>query len=129
MVIKGVLKEELQNSLQMKKSYERELANIPKGSLIKKRIKGQEYFYIVERKNGKVKFHYKGKELSSDIINKYKKAKQKSYIWRKAEILTRICKHNNNNCSSFSCIYKCRGQCTAGSIRVKVLPALPGKTA
>lgn len=76
MVIKGVLKEELQNSLQMKKSYEKELANIPKGSLIKKNIKGQEYFYIVERKDGKVKFHYKGKVVSSEIINKYKKAKQ-----------------------------------------------------
>ncbi len=32
-VIKGVLKEELENSIQMKSDYERELSKLPKGSL------------------------------------------------------------------------------------------------
>jgi len=41
-VIKSVLKEELANSLAMKKNYERELAKLPKGSLVKKTIKGHE---------------------------------------------------------------------------------------
>ena len=50
--IKGVLKEELKNSLEMKKNYERELVKLPKGSLVKKKIKGKEYYYLVERKNG-----------------------------------------------------------------------------
>ena len=48
-VIKSVLKEELENSLRMKSDYERELAKLPKGSLIKKRIKGHEYYYLVFR--------------------------------------------------------------------------------
>ena len=73
-VIKGVLKEELKNSLQMKKDYERELAKLPKGSLIRKIIRGHEYYYLVERKNGKVKFTYKGKATKEEI-NKYKEAK------------------------------------------------------
>ncbi len=44
-VIKSVLKEELDNSLTMKKDYERELARLPKDSLVKKKIKGHEYYY------------------------------------------------------------------------------------
>lgn len=45
-VIKSVLKEELANSLAMKGDYERQLANLPKGSLVKKKIKGYEYYYL-----------------------------------------------------------------------------------
>ena len=73
--IKGVLKEELENSLQMKADYERELAKLPKGSLIKKKIKGHEYYYLLLRENGKVKFIYKGK-VSKEEIKKYQEAKE-----------------------------------------------------
>ena len=63
-VIKGVLQEELENSLHMKKIYEEKLAELPKGSLIQKKIKGHNYFYIVSRQDGKVKFEYIGKKVS-----------------------------------------------------------------
>ena len=66
-VIKGVLKEELANSLQMEKNYIRELSNLPKGSLIKKKIKGHEYYYLLFREKGKVKFIYKGKVTEEEI--------------------------------------------------------------
>ncbi|MFH1283788.1 MAG: hypothetical protein ABII27_09025 [bacterium] len=82
-VIKGVLKEELENSLRMKSDYERELAKLPKGSLIKKKVKGYEYYYLLLRENGKVKFIYKGKKLSPDIIKKYKEAKEYRAKYRK----------------------------------------------
>lgn len=81
-VIKGALKEELKNSLQMKESYERELAKLPKGSLIKKKIKGHEYYYLIVREKGKVKFIYQGK-LSDDEIKKYKEAKEYRAKYRK----------------------------------------------
>jgi hypothetical protein len=76
MVIKGVLKEELDNSIRMKKKYEQELAKLPVGSLIKKKIKGHEYYYIVFRENGDVKFIYKGKKVSEDLIKEYARAKE-----------------------------------------------------
>jgi len=76
MAIKGVLREELQNSLQMKKRYEEELAKLPKGSLIKKKIKGHYYYYVVLRERGKVKFIYKGRNLSLDVVKKYSEAKK-----------------------------------------------------
>jgi sRNA-binding regulator protein Hfq len=81
-VIKGVLKEELANSLQMKKSYERELAKLPKGSLVKKKVKGHEYYYLLLREKGKIKFIYKGK-VSESEIRKNKEVKEYRAKYRK----------------------------------------------
>jgi len=82
-VIKSVLEEELANSLAMKKDYEKELAKLPKGSLIKKSVKGHEYYYLVVREKGKVKFIYKGKKVSKKEIQKYKQAKEFRAKYRK----------------------------------------------
>ena len=82
-VIKGALKEELNNSLQMKRSFERELAKLPKGSLIKKKIKGHEYYYLLLRQKEKIKFIYKGK-LSGDEVQKFKEAKEYRAKYRKS---------------------------------------------
>jgi hypothetical protein len=73
--IKGVLKEELQNSLEMKRDYKRELEKLPKGVLIKKIIRGHEYYYLIRREGGKVRFDYKGKP-SSEEIKQYEEAKK-----------------------------------------------------
>lgn len=81
-VIKGVLKEELENSIGMKSDYERELAKLPKGSLIKKKVKGHEYYYLLLREKGKVRFIYKGK-VSDEEIKKYKEAKEYRAKYRK----------------------------------------------
>ncbi len=80
-VIKGVLKEELENSRDMLKSYQREIAKI-KGCLIRKKIGKRYYYYLVKRQGKKVKFVYKG-PISEEIkeayaeqrkrLNKYKK--------------------------------------------------------
>jgi len=81
-VIKGVLKEELDNSLRMKITYQRELAKLSKGSLVKKKIRGNEYYYLVLREKGKIKFIYKGK-LDADEIKKYKQVKEYRTKYRK----------------------------------------------
>jgi hypothetical protein len=81
--IKGVLKEELENSLKMKVNYERELAKLPKGSLVKSKRKGHEYYYLVFRHEGKVKLEYKGK-VSKGEIDRYKQVKGKRAHYRKS---------------------------------------------
>ena len=82
-VIKSMLREELVNSLAMKKSYEKELAKLPKGSLIKKNVRGHEYYYLVMRDNGRVKFVYKGRRVGEKEIQKYKQAKEYRAKYRK----------------------------------------------
>ncbi len=83
MAIKGVLKEELENSIKMQQKYEEELQKLPVGSLKKKKIKGHEYYYIVMRENGKVKFVYKGKSVSEALIEEYARAKEMRAKYRK----------------------------------------------
>lgn len=73
MAIKEMLKEELDNSIRMERDYLEAIAKLPKGSIIKKNIRGNIYYYLVMRDNGKVKFIYKGKMEKADI-DKYHQA-------------------------------------------------------
>ncbi|MBL7072645.1 MAG: hypothetical protein ISS33_02545 [Candidatus Omnitrophica bacterium] len=82
MVIKGVLKEELQNSQSIKKEYERELAKLPKGCLVKKNIKGHHYYYVAKREGQKVVFVYQ-KNISGKEIKRYQDAKRRRKKYRK----------------------------------------------
>ena len=81
-VIKGVLEEELQNSLRMKKQYEKALQEFPKGSLVEKKIRGHKYYYLAFREGKKVKFIYKGK-ISEEEKKKYIEAKKLRAKYRK----------------------------------------------
>ncbi len=73
-VIKGALKEELENSLRMKKEYEKALKELPDGCLAEKKIRGHKYYYLVKRFHKKVKYIYKGKLLKEEVA-KYNDAK------------------------------------------------------
>ncbi len=84
MIIKSVLREELQNSLRMKKQYEKELAKLPQGSLVKRKIKGHEYYYLIYRENGKFKSVYKGKSVPEKEQKKYQEAKELRAKYRKS---------------------------------------------
>lgn len=75
-VIKSVLKEELANSLRMKKEYEKILKNYPGGSFIKKEISGHKYYYLAVRVGKKVKFIYKGKKLPQEAIANLNRSKE-----------------------------------------------------
>lgn len=73
-VIKGVLAEELENSLRMKKEYEAALKKLPEGCISVKKIRGHEYCYLVKRVGKKVKYIYKGK-MSQEEKKKFEEAK------------------------------------------------------
>lgn len=84
MVIKSVLREELKNSIRMKSRYKKELSLLPRGSIIKKKIGIHYYYYLVYRDRGKVKFVYKGKNISADTAAKYRRAKSLRAKYRKS---------------------------------------------
>ena len=81
-VIKGVLKEELDNSLRMKKEYEQALKNLLRGCLAARNIGGHQYYYLVKRVDKKVKYIYKGK-IQEEEKQKYAKAKELRPKYRK----------------------------------------------
>lgn len=74
-VIKGVLKEELKNSLRMKRGYESAIKKLPKGAIVFRMVRGHRYYYLVSKKKGKLIYKYKGK-ISSEEIKKYEMAKK-----------------------------------------------------
>lgn len=74
MFVKDVLREELQNSLRMKANYEKALAGMPRGSLVRRILKGHPYFYLVFRDKGRVRSVYKGK-LSKEEVKRFDKAR------------------------------------------------------
>lgn len=74
-IIKGVLEEELENAFRQEKAYLKALSELPQGALIKKTIKDNDYYYLIYREGGKVKFLYKGK-LSQEEVAKYEEIKK-----------------------------------------------------
>lgn len=66
-VIKGVLAEELENSLGMQKDYESALHKLPQGCLVQKQIRGHAYYYIVQRQGQKIVHTYRGKSSPKEI--------------------------------------------------------------
>ena len=75
MFIIGMLKEELENSIQARAAYRSAMDKLSKGSLVRKEIKGRSYYYLAYREGKKVRFDYKGK-LSEKEIKRYEKARE-----------------------------------------------------
>jgi len=75
MIIKTVLREELENSSRLEKEYKKLLKALPQGALVSKIIKGNQYYYLAKRVGKKVKHFYKGK-ISGEEKKKYEEAKK-----------------------------------------------------
>ena len=69
--MEGILRQELIRLKETEKSYVREVAKLPRGSLQEKRIKGIHYLYLVSSRNSKVSYRYLG-HLSEEALEKLK---------------------------------------------------------
>ena len=76
MAIKELMREELANSRRMVRDYRRALARLPRGSLVKKMIRGRAYYYIARREKGRVQFRYVGRKMDPEEIARYRDAKK-----------------------------------------------------
>ena len=83
MAIREILVEELENSLHMEREYSARLAQLPKGSLVKRIRNQNEYYYIVYRENGKVCLDYVGKEVSAEMKERYRDGKARRAQYRR----------------------------------------------
>jgi hypothetical protein len=83
MAIKELLREELENSLRMERDYQRELAKLPRGCIVRKVIGERVYFYLAFRENGRVRFQYKGRKLDDRVVAKYSEAKRLRVQYRR----------------------------------------------
>lgn len=82
-IMKGLAREELENSMRIKKNYEDAIKGLPKGSLSKKRINGREYYYLFYRESpNKVRSRYLGK-LSDEEAKEYQEKIRKRRAYEK----------------------------------------------
>lgn len=68
-ILNGVLNEELDRLNKLKKNYGKQIAKLPKGSLIRKNIKGNIYYYLNYRQEKKKIFKYIGKLSGKELEN------------------------------------------------------------
>jgi hypothetical protein len=83
MAIRELLKEELGNSLRMERDYRRELARLPRGSIVRKKIGSRVYFYLAARDKDRVRFKYKGRTMDDSGLAKYREAKRLRVQYRR----------------------------------------------
>jgi len=76
-ILNGVLNEELDRLNKLKKNYEKQIAKLPKGSLIKKNIKGNIYYYLNYRQEKKKIFKYIGKLPGKELENLFAKIEER----------------------------------------------------
>lgn len=90
-IIKGVLEEELKKAMLAQGEYEKAMATLPRGVLVKKFVKGYQYYYLMSREKSKVRFEYKGKLLGREI-KFYEEVKKDRARYRKlfTEVTKRI---------------------------------------
>jgi len=81
--VQGVLYEELENSIRIKKRYIEALLQIKKGCLREKIVNGKRYFYLAYREGTKVKYSYLGK-LSEQQIKEYRENQKKRKEYQKS---------------------------------------------
>ena len=78
-----ILEDERRRLLQLKERYEREIAELPKGSLSRKRRWNKEYVYLAYRDSNKVKFYYVGSSDSDAVIAVRNKIEQRKSLEEK----------------------------------------------
>jgi hypothetical protein len=74
--IYGVLKEEYGRLREKKQDYENKLQQLPKGTLVKKHIKGHDYNYLAYRAWGKVVTDYVKDNSLDEIRHKLEQRKK-----------------------------------------------------
>jgi hypothetical protein len=57
-ILRSMILEELDRSRRMRKAYAFELSGMPQEAIVRKRIKGRDYYYWMARKDGKVVNRY-----------------------------------------------------------------------
>ncbi len=91
-IVKSVFQDELERNQRLVARYEKELKNLPKGSIFKRKIGNKEYLYLNYREGEKVisKFLGKAEEFNSEELQlqldkrkEYKKLLKKLKIEQK----------------------------------------------
>jgi len=76
-IVYGMLQEEKQRNLETQETYRHEIMSLPKGSVVVKKISGNDYYYLKYRQDNKIKTDYLGRDKKKVECVKRKIEKRK----------------------------------------------------
>lgn len=79
-VLRAVLEEELDRNVRMLLRYKEELEKLPKGTIVKRVINEQQYYYLSYRRDKKVVTKYLGNVADTDITDLQKQLDERKHI-------------------------------------------------
>lgn len=74
-VLEGILRDSKKYYEDLKKSLEKKISELPKGTIKKRLINGNKYYYLQYRSGNKVIQKYIGKDIPPQILQAIKKRK------------------------------------------------------
>lgn len=93
-ILKGILKDSLDYCLDLDKRLKARLRDLPRGSILKRRIGRQDYYYLKVRDGRRVKSHYLGKrrpvELERQVEERRLVKKQLDEVSENLRMLARV---------------------------------------
>lgn len=93
-ILKGILKESLDYYLDLNNRLKARLKELPRGSILKRRIGRHEYFYLKVREGNRVRSQYLGKEKPEAMEKAIKERRllkqQLKEVERNVKLLARI---------------------------------------
>ena len=88
--VHDILREEYSRLKRLKNQYTKELESLPRGTISRKKIRNNEYYYLAYRVKDKVKFDYLGKKGAPGL------REIESQIARRKEIEAKLRRVNNS---------------------------------
>jgi hypothetical protein len=82
-IVFEILEDERRRLVELKESYERRIAELPRGSLSRKKRWNKDYCYLAYREAGKVKFDYIGPADSEAVEEMVGRVEQRKTIEKK----------------------------------------------
>lgn len=79
-IVIDVMKDELNRNLEMQSAYSKEIALLPKGTIITKQIGHHEYLYLLYRAEGRVRTEYIGAKEKIVIEDIQKEIDKRKYF-------------------------------------------------
>ena len=79
-IVMDVMQDELKRNLEMQAAYNKEIASLPKGTIIIKKIRNREYLYLLYRAEGKVRTDYIGSKEKIFIEDIKKNIDKRKYF-------------------------------------------------
>ena len=89
-VLRGILSESHGYYLNLKEKIGKKLDGLPKGSVKKRNISGQKYYYLQQRMNDKIVHKYLGKNKPEDLLKKIQMRKSLKAELKKVNEALRI---------------------------------------